>query len=247
VCTKIPPQNRVWPPRLGTPLEEAFAYDYIIDTTNQNLRNLGLERIDVQLLHAWIDEWAERDELQEAVLRLKSEGKIGAFGVSMNFPYGGGDNAIPGMRTGLLEVVEVVYNIHEQRPQYDVFPEALRQNVGVIARAPLNEGELSGRITPDVELPEGSFHAFYFRGDVRKREVYERAKTLDWLIQEGNASLPEAALRFCLSQPAVSTVIVGMEQPEYVRANVRASDQGPLDVETLDRLKAWNWPHVFWQ
>jgi len=245
VVTKIPPKNRIWPARVGTPLQEAFPHEYIIEMTEQNLRNLGLERIDIQLMHVWLDEWAQVDEWKEAVVQLKQQGKIDLFGVSLNFPYGGGDNGIPGMQTGAIDVVEVVYNIYEQRPQYDVLPAAVRAGVGVIARCPLDEGALSGKITPGTTWPEGSFQGFYFRGE-RTREVYERAKTLQWLIRDDVESLPEAALRFSLSRPEVSAVIVGMTNTEHLRVNVKASDKGGLKPEDLEQLKAWAWPHIFW-
>ena len=247
VATKIPPKNFIFPAKPGTPLEEAFPKDWIIECTEKSLRNLGLERIDLQQFHVWLDEWADNDEWKEAVTKLKEQGKIAAFGLSLNFPFPPEEPDYPqkAIRTGLIDTCMAVYNIYEQGPEEKLFPLAMEENVGIIARCPLDEGALTGKITPETVFPEDDWRNEYFRGD-RKREVCERAQALRWLIHGDVESLAEAALRFCLSHPAVSTVIVGMRRPEHARANARASDKGPLPKEDLERLKEHAWHHNFW-
>jgi aryl-alcohol dehydrogenase-like predicted oxidoreductase len=224
---------------------EAYSKEWIIECTHQSLRNLGREQIDLQMLHVWMDEWAVRDEWKEAIVHLKAQGKVNAFGLSLVFPLE--DIHIPrgAIETGLVDACEVVYNIFQQEPQEVLFPLAEEAAVGIIARCPLDEGALTGKITPETVFPEDDWRCDYFCDD-RREKVHERVKDLEWLIHGDVESLCEAALRFNLSHPAVSTVIVGMRRPEHVEANVLTSDRGPLPTEDLERLKEHAWPHNFW-
>jgi aryl-alcohol dehydrogenase-like predicted oxidoreductase len=244
ISTKINPKNFTWPAVPGTPLKEVFPQDWIIESTEASLKRLGVEQIDLQQLHVWLDEWADQDEWKEAVVKLKEQGKIKALGLSLNYPLEP-DYGAAGIRTGLIDSCQVVYNIYEQVPEQGLFPLALKENIGIIVKSSLDEGALTGKITPETVFPEGSFQDFYFSGD-RKLEVYERATALEFLVHGDVESLAEAALRFCLSHPALSTVIVGMRKPEHTRANVTASDKGPMPKKDLETLKDHAWPHNFW-
>jgi aryl-alcohol dehydrogenase-like predicted oxidoreductase len=244
VATKVNPKNYTWPAAPGTPLSQVFPQDWIIQSTEKSLKTLGLDCIDLQQFHVWLDEWAEQDEWKEAVVRLKQDGKVRAFGISLNYPLEP-DYGAEAIRTGLIDACQVVYNIYEQVPADGLFPLALQENVGIIVKSPLDEGALTGKITPDTVFPEGSFQDFYFKGD-RKREVWERARAIESALPGDVATLAEAALRFCLGHPAVSTLIVGMRKPEHTRQNVQASDKGPLPEEDLKALKVHAWPHNFW-
>jgi len=246
VTSKIPPKNFVFPAKAGTPISEAYPTDWIIECTEKSLANNKLDCIDVQMFHVWINEWANCDEWKEAVRKLKEQGKIRFFGASINFPYNDSDNGIVCMDSGDFEVCEVVYNIYEQNPNKDILPAALKNNVGIIARCPLDEGALTGKITPESVFPEGTFLDTYFKGD-RKKIAYEKAQALMWLVNEGHAdSLAQAALRYCLSHDAVSTVIAGMRKSKYVPENCAASDAGPLSKEVVERLKAHAWDKDWW-
>jgi aryl-alcohol dehydrogenase-like predicted oxidoreductase len=244
IGTKINPKNFTWPAAPGVPLQEVFPPEWIIESTEESLTRLGVEQIDVQQLHVWLDEWADQDEWKEAVVKLKEQGKVKAFGLSLNYPLEP-DYGAAGIRTGLIDTCQVVYNIYEQVPEEGLFPLALAENIGIIVKSSLDEGALTGKITPETVFTEGSFQDFYFKGD-RKQAVYERAKALEFLVQGDVESLAEAALRFCLSHPALSTVIVGMRKPEHTRTNVKASDKGPLPSSDLEQLKEHAWPHNFW-
>lgn len=246
VGTKIPPKNFNFTPGPGDTMEEAFPSDWITECTERSLQNLGVEQIDLQMLHVWLDEWADRDEWKEAVEKLKLQGKIRAFGLSLVFPLT--DAHIPrrGIDTGLVDACQVVYNIYQQEPEEKLLPLAERNDIGIIARCPLDEGALSGKLTPDTCFPEDDWRNDYFCDD-RIKQVCERAEQLQWLIEEvETGSLSEAALRFILSHSAVSTVVVGMRKLEHVRANAAASDKGPLSDEALERLQEHAWPHNFW-
>ncbi|MCL4489610.1 MAG: aldo/keto reductase [Chloroflexi bacterium] len=244
VASKIPPKNYSWPAAPGTPLRDTFPKEWIVECTERSLKYLGRERIDLQQFHVWLDEWAPLDEWKEAVSQLKQQGKVGAFGLSLNFPLAP-DYGAQAIETGLIDACQVVYNIYEREPERALFSFASQKNVGILVRSPLDEGALSGKITPETVFPEGSFQASYFKDD-RRKEVWERAKALEFLLHGDVASLPEAAIRFCLSNQTVSTVLVGMRKTEHTRANLAASGKGPLPKEDLARLEAHVWPHNFW-
>lgn len=246
VTSKIPPKNYTWPQEPGTNILEAYPREWIIECTEKSLKNYGLDYIDLQQFHVWINEWDEESEWKEAVEILKRDGKIRHFGASINFPYGELDNGISSMKKGDFEALQVVHNIYQQEAENDVFRAAEESNVGVIVRCPLDEGALSGKITPDTVFPEGSFLDSYFKDD-RKKIAFDKAQELQWLIDEGFAdNLAEAAIRYCISFPVVSSVIVGMRSAAHTENNCIAVDKGPLPADVLKRLKAHAFDHNWW-
>jgi len=245
IATKVPPKNRLWPAPPGIGIEEAFPRDYIVRSTEESLRNLGREIIDLQQLHVWNPEWTGRDEWKRAFEDLKTQGKVRAFGISINNHQP--DSALGIIETGLIDTVQVIYNIFDQSPERNLFPACIRHNIGVLARVPLDEGALTGRITEATVFPEGDFRNSYFRGD-RKKQVAERVAAIVGDLDLKDAShLPEIAIRFCLSHPAVSTVIPGMRSKSSVEGNTMASGQGPLPANTLDILRDHAWDRDFYQ
>jgi len=244
VATKVPLKGAEWPPKSGTPACQAFPVDWIIKHTEQSLGNLEADCLDLQQLHIWRDEWVDEPEWQEAAQKLKQQGKIRFFGVSIMDHQP--ETALKLVRSGLVDAVQVIYNIFDQSPAETLFPLCQQLDVGVIARVPFDEGGLTGRLTPHTIFPQGSFQTSYFRGK-RLRETCERIDRLQPLLGGGVATLPHLALKFCLSHPAVSTVIPGMRRPEHVEANCEASDGKLLSPDLLTRLKAHAWPRNFYQ
>jgi aryl-alcohol dehydrogenase-like predicted oxidoreductase len=238
VATKVPPRNELWPARPGIGIEEVFPYQYIIDCTERSLRNLKFDTIDLQQLHVWNPEWIGRDEWRRAAEDLKRSGKIRAFGVSINDHQP--DSALELIKTGLVDTVQVIYNIFDQSPEQNLFPLCRERKIGVIARVPFDEGSLTGTVTEQTEFDPNDFRAEYFRGD-RKRQVVEHVSALRRDLAAADGNLPEIALRFCLSNPAVSTVIPGMRRVRNVQANCAASDKGPLAERTLSVLRKHAW------
>lgn len=237
IATKVPPKNQQWPAQ-AVSLEEVFPADYIIQCTEKSLRNLGVETIDLQQLHVWHDNWAERTEWVEALLKLREQGKVRYFGISINDYQP--TNVIKALRTGQIDAVQVIYNIFEQAPQDELYPVCQELNIGVLARVPFDEGGLTGAIRPDTAFPEDDFRSFFFRGD-RKQKVFDRVEKLKSLLSEEATTLPELALRFTLSHDAVSTVIPGMRSTKHVMSNIACSDGRKLSAELLDQLKAFAW------
>ena len=243
VATKIPPKNGIWPARKGSMLRDAFPRDYIIDCTNRSLKNLDVDTIDLQQFHVWQDEWANDPEWQEAVTWLKDHGKIKSMGISMNDyePW----NGIAAAMTGKIDTFQVIFNIFAQSPTDELFPFCEKEKVGIIARVPFDEGSLTGRITPDTEFEKGDWRERYFKGD-RKAQAFERVEKLEKLLSKEAKTLPELALRYTLSFPAVSTVIPGMRRSAHVRENLSASDGRVLSKTLLEKLKAHSWERNFY-
>jgi aryl-alcohol dehydrogenase-like predicted oxidoreductase len=243
IATKVPPLNRLWPAAPGIPVEEVFPGSHIERCTEESLRNLGLETVDLQQLHVWSDGWVGRGDWVETVARLKADGKIRAFGVSINDHEP--ESALRVIATGVVDCVQVVYNVFDQSSEAQLFPAAQAAGVGVVARVPFDEGALTGRVTPETRFPDGDFRNEYFAGD-RRRQVWERVNTIARDLEVPIERLPEIALRFCLSHPAVSTVIPGMRSPENVEANAAAVERGPLSSHELEVLRAHRWERNFY-
>jgi aryl-alcohol dehydrogenase-like predicted oxidoreductase len=243
VATKVPPKNQLWPARPGIGIEQVFPYDYILRSTDTSLKNLGVETIDLLQLHVWNPEWIARDEWRSAFEVLKRSGKVQAVGISINDHQP--DSALEIIRTGLIDTVQVIYNIFDQTPEPELFPLAKERNIGVIARVPLDEGSLTGAIDEHTRFAPGDFREGYFKGD-RKKQVREHVASLLRDLAVDAPSLAAIALRFCLSHPAVSTVIPGMRSLRNAEANCAVSDQGPLPPETLALLKRHAWDRNFY-
>jgi len=243
IATKVPPKNRQWPARPGVPFNEAFPRNYIIESANLSLKNLGVERIDLLQFHVWSDEWADVEEIWDTVRRLKSDGKIRAFGISINDHEPG--SALKAARTGMVDSFQVIYNIFDQSPEEELFPFCQKNNIAVIARVPFDEGGLTGRIRPDTVFMKGDWRDDYFRGD-RKQQVYDRVEKLKLLLGPEAKTLAELSLRLILSRPVVSTVIPGMRTIPNVETNTAVSDGKVLSEKLLKELKKHKWPRNFY-
>jgi aryl-alcohol dehydrogenase-like predicted oxidoreductase len=203
-----------------------------------------METVDLLQLHVWNDDWADSEELLGEVDILRADGKLRHFGISINDHQPA--NGLRLVRSGAVDSVQVIYNVFDQSPEDELLPACREHDVGVIARVPLDEGGLTGRIDADTEFEGDDFRASYFRGD-RKREVYERATAVASDLGIDDGGLAEAALRFILSEPAVSTVIPGMRSLRNVQRNVAASDAGPLTPDERERLRAHRWVRNFYE
>lgn len=237
VATKIPPKNRIWP-AAEVPLREVFPADYIVECTEQSLRNLGVETLDLQQLHVWQDAWADDPEWLEALESLRAAGKVQFFGLSLNDYQPA--NAVRALRGGAIDAVQVIYNIFEQAPENELFPVCRELDIGVIARVPFDEGGLTGAIRPDTKFPENDFRNFFFRDD-RKQKVHDRVERLSLLLGSEAESLAELALRFTLQHDAVSTVIPGMRTVRHAESNISFSDGRRLTEGMIGRLRHFAW------
>lgn len=244
VASKIPPKNMTWPPRPDVSIDEVFPAHHVIASTEQSLRNFGLETIDLQQFHVWSDAWCHQGDWFEAIAQLKRQGKIRHFGVSINDHQS--DNAIALIESGLVDTVQVIYNIFEQSPADRLFPACLRNNVGVIVRVALDEGGLTGAIGADSVFPDGDFRNDYFGGD-RRQQVAGRVQAVVAALGIDPARMAETALRFVLSHPAVSVVIPGMRSLGNVDKNCAVADGRGLPDAQLATLARHRWIRNFYQ
>lgn len=237
VATKIPPKNRKWPSKPEYSLANVFPADYIIEYTEKSLRNLGIETIDLQQFHVWEDDWAQQDEWKEATAKLKQQGKVRAWGISIN--RWEPNNSLQTLLTGMIDAVQVIYNIFDQAPEDKLFPLCRQLNLGVIARVPFDEGTLTGTMTKETTFPKEDWRSTYFVPQNLNASI-DHVDALKPLIPQG-MKLPEMALRFILSNRDVSVTIPGMRKFRNVEANMSASDGIALPNELLKELKKHRW------
>ena len=236
-ASKIPPKNMKWPAADDMRLDDTYPPDHIREFTEKSLANVGVDTLDLIQLHTWSDAWADDPRWQKAVASLKAEKLVRAVGISVNRWEPA--NGVKALRTGLIDVVQVVYNIFDQAPEDELYPVCRELGVAVIARVPFDEGTLTGTLKLDTTWPDGDFRNLYFAGDKLRASV-EHAEQLRPDIPSG-MTMPELALRFILANPDVGTIIPGMRKRAHVDANLGASDGKPLDAAVLQRMRAHRW------
>lgn len=236
-ASKIPPKNGQWPSRRGFSLNDVFPPEHIEQSVNESLENTGLERIDLMQFHVWEDAWTDDDRWFSKVDDLRRQGLIRAIGISINRwePW----NGVNTVESGLIDSVQVIYNIFDQEPEDELFAACDEMDVAVIARVPFDEGTLTGKLSKDTRWPEGDWRNTYFVPENLIASV-EHADALKELVPDG-MDMPEMALRFILANDTVSTVIPGMRQLRHVDANLRTSDKGPLTDDLIQKLRAHRW------
>jgi aryl-alcohol dehydrogenase-like predicted oxidoreductase len=239
-ATKIPPKNQEWPAKSSFLLRDVFPKEHIIKYTEKSLKNLGLESIPLQQFHVWDDSWSNSDEWKEAIYELKKSGKIQAFGLSLNrWEPANGLNAI---KTGLIDSIQVIYNIFDQNPEDELFPLCKLHDVGLIARVPFDEGTLTGTFTVDTVFPDGDWRSKYFVPENLLPSV-AHADALKPLIPS-NSSMADMALRFILENEMISTTIPGMRSCKHVKANLSNSDGIKMSEILHKELKMHRWDRI---
>jgi aryl-alcohol dehydrogenase-like predicted oxidoreductase len=236
-ASKVPPKNERWPALPKYKYHDVFPPDHVFKYADRIRKNLGTDSIDVLQFHVWTDHWTAEPDFRSTVEKLKRDGTIKAFGLSLN--RWEPENGIKAIRTGLVDCVQVIYSIFDQSPEDELFPLCEELNIGVIVRVALDEGSLGGKMTKDTKFPADDWRSQYFN----PKNLANTMKRVDKLkkILPAGMSLPEMALRFVNSHPAVSTTIVGMRKPDHVRENIGLSDKGPLSPELLTELKKHRW------
>ncbi len=236
-ATKIPPKNFKWPSQRSFTVDDCFPPDHVEEYVHRSLENAGLDSFDLMQLHTWEDSWIEDDRWINKMNDLRDQGLFRAIGISLNRwePW----NGVKAVRSGLIDSVQVIYNIFDQNPEDELFPACREKDVAVIARVPFDEGTLTGKLTKDSTWPEGDWRNDYFVPENLIPAV-ERADALKPLVPEG-MTMAQMALRFILSNPTVSTTIPGMRSLRHVEDNIAVSDLGPLPQPLLAELRKHRW------
>jgi aryl-alcohol dehydrogenase-like predicted oxidoreductase len=201
--------------------------------------NLGMETLDLVQLHCPPDEVYEDDGVFEALDELVREGRIRAYGVSVETSA----QALRAIARPHVATVQIILNCLRLKPLDEVLPAAREAGVGIIARVPLASGLLSGRYDEHTTFAADDHRSFNRQGeafDVGETFAgvpYEvglaAARELKGLVDPG-ATLAQFALRWVIDQPGVSTVIPGARNAEQVAGNVATASLEPLRAEQLD-------------
>jgi aryl-alcohol dehydrogenase-like predicted oxidoreductase len=246
VATKIQPLR--WPDPDDDQPEMRGRYPrwYLRESVDLALRRLGVERIDLLQLHCWVADGVSALDWLETLNELRIEGKIEYAGVSIR-DYRP-DEGVHLAKLGLVTSQQVVFNLFEQRPAHTLFPAGAANDTAFIARVPFDSGSLIGHWTPDTygQWEVGSVPHTLFRGD-RFAETLRRAEALKAVCAPYYPTLAEAAMRFALSAPQVTTVIPGMKNPREVDMNVAYSDGQAFPAELLEKVADHEWIRNFYQ
>lgn len=244
VATKIPPKNMKWPAWKGIPVEEVFPSDHIEKCVDDSLRSLGLDTIDLMQFHVWQDDFIVSEDLKKTMQKITNDGKVHYWGISVNDYQP--TNCLKALETGLFSSVQTIFNIFHQKPAQTLFKYAEQNNIGVIARVPLDEGGLSGKFTESTVFAEGDFRSQYFTKE-RLKELAVRTKRLEDICKKYNiGSVAELSFRFILSNPQVSAFIPGMRKMSHLKENMTIPEKGALDPEILNELKNESWERNFY-
>jgi aryl-alcohol dehydrogenase-like predicted oxidoreductase len=237
VATKVPPKNRRWPSRREFSLDDCFPPAYIVEYVEKSLANVGVEMLDLIQFHTWEDKWLDDERLPRAIENLRAGGKVRAVGISLNRwePW----NGLRAVRAGLVDAVQVIYNIFDQNPGDELFPACRERDVAVIARVPFDEGSLTGTLTLESAWPKGDWRNTYFVKENLKSSV-AHADALKPLLKDG-MTMPEMALRFILNNKDVATIIPGMRKTKNVESNIAAGAKGPLPHALQSELRKHRW------
>ncbi|HET7219973.1 MAG TPA: aldo/keto reductase [Vicinamibacterales bacterium] len=240
IATKIPPKNRKWPAQPEYALGDVYPPEYIREYTERSLQNIGVSTLDLQQLHVWTDEWASDERWQRALRALKDEGLVRAVGISINRWQPA--NVLRALDTGIVDAVQVVYNVFDQSPEDELFPYCQAHDIAVIARVPFDEGSLTDTLTADTRWPEGDFRNLYFHRE-NLEATLPRVARLRPVVPRG-MTMPQLALRHILEHPAVSTVIPGMRKLQHVEQNIAVSDGVRLPTALMAELKGHRWDRL---
>lgn len=243
VATKTPPAVGHWPPTPYCKIENRYSEKYIRNNVEERLRNLNTDCIDILQFHTWTRAWNKNPLPLFTLQKLKTEGKIRFIGVST--PEQDQNSLIDLMRNGLVDTVQVIYNIFEQEPAAEFLPVALEHNVGVIVRVAFDEGILTGKYNAESKFPPDDVRSRYFGGDRLERAV-NRVQKINDVVKKTGLTLPQAALKFALSHNAVSTVIPGIRNVNQAELNTAVSDLSDLSEELILKLREHAWQRANW-
>ncbi|MBM3854879.1 MAG: aldo/keto reductase [Verrucomicrobia bacterium] len=251
VATKTPPAPGNWPPSPYCRVEDRYGEAYVRANVEERLACLGTSRLDLLQLHTWTRAWNRYPQPFKLLRQLQREGLVGLVGIST--PEQDQNSVIDLMRGGWVDAVQVIYNLFDQEAAAELLDVAQECGVGVIVRVVFDEGALTGKFTRETRFAADDFRAKYFEGD-RIRRVLTRVEAIKQDLaradlREGSGpayTLPQAAIKWVLAHPAVSTVIPGMRNAAQAEANCAVSDLPAMSDALVVRLRRHNWRRGVW-
>lgn len=247
VATKTPPAPGPWPPSPYCHHQDRYSATYLRANVEDRLKMLGVERLDLLQLHTWTSAWNHDPQPLLELRKLRDEGKIRWIGIST--PEQDQSCVIDLMRAGLVDSIQVIYNIFEQQPAAQILPVAQETGTAVIVRCVFDEGVLTGKYASSHKFPDNDFRHRYFEGDRMARSV-RRVEEIRSDIRElgldNQYSLADVAIQFALQNAAVSSVISGIRSVGQAEQNTASSDKPPLPSDLMKRLRQRYWLRGVW-
>jgi aryl-alcohol dehydrogenase-like predicted oxidoreductase len=243
VATKTPPAAGEWPPSPYDRAEDCYPEKYLRENIATRLANLGTSKLDLLQLHTWTRAWNRTPTPFKILRQLQREGLLGLIGVST--PEQDQNSVIDLMRGGWVDAVQVIYNLFDQEAAAELLDVARECGVGIIVRVVFDEGALTGKFTADTTFAPDDFRARYFEGDRLGRVVIRTSEIKEDLAGSGY-TLPQAAIKWVLAHPAVSTVIPGMRNAAQATANCAVSDLPAMPEKLVHQLRRHNWRRGVW-
>ncbi|MDJ0336257.1 aldo/keto reductase [Salinibacterium sp. G-O1] len=245
VATKVQPTRWPHPSEADPNIDKAYPPEYLRDQVEQSLRRLAVERLDLIQLHCWMPGGMANQEWLETLHSLRDEGKIDRIGVSLR-DYRA-DEGVALAESGLVDSIQVIYNIFEQTPETALLRAAETTKTAIIARVVLDSGSLSGAWTPETYAgwDEGSVLKTMLRGG-RFSETLDRVAEVRTVTDPFYETLDEAAVRFVLDRPEVSTAIIGMTTQKRIERNASYGDGEGLAPGLREKLGGFHWSKNFY-
>jgi aryl-alcohol dehydrogenase-like predicted oxidoreductase len=206
-----------------------FTPEYIRGCVEGSLKRLGVEAIDVYLLHNPTVGNLKAEDSFDVLERFKAEGKLKHWGVSLNTV----EECEVAIAGGQPAVLQMEYNLLDQEADA-VFGKAKAAGIGVISRVPLKRGLLSGRFDEHSTFVDGDRRRNILAPD-KLPAMVARVRRIGEVVGDYGRPLAEVAVRFCVSHPGVSVTIPGIRTPEQARANAAAG--APLPANVLAKLR----------
>jgi aryl-alcohol dehydrogenase-like predicted oxidoreductase len=243
VATKTPPAPGAWPPSPYDLADARYSESYLRESVAERLGNLGTNKLDLLQLHTWTRAWNRNPTPFKVLRSLQQEGLIGLIGIST--PEQDQNSVIDLMRGGWVDAVQVIYNLFEQEPAAELLDVAQACGVAVIVRVAFDEGVLTGKFTAQTKFAPDDFRAKYFEGDRLGRAIVHANEIKKDLAGSGY-TMPQAALKWVLAHPAVTTVIPGIRNVAQAEANCAVSDLPAMPPALVQRLHRHNWRRGVW-
>lgn len=229
---------------IPTPVADVFPRGHVTAATEESLRRLGVDHIDCMQLHVYWPNWGVEGYWLDELRALRRRGLIGAIGVSL--PDQRHDVGLPLVLAGAIDSVQTVVNIFDPTALDCLAPLCRENGVAVIARCVLDEGGLTGFLTPDVEFASGDYRAAYFDQGPRA-EYIRRVDALRQFVPEHASTLAALALKFVLHDPAVTVAVASMHVTRFADENIAALAEPPLSTEIFEALRRRHrWVHNFY-
>jgi aryl-alcohol dehydrogenase-like predicted oxidoreductase len=216
-------------------LPQDFSPAFVRRALEESLRRLRTDYVDLYQLHN-PRLWAiERDDLFQLLEDLQREGKVRYIGVALGPDIGWEEEGIASMRQRRVHSLQIIYSILEQQPARRFFPVAHETETGLLARVPHASGLLDGTYTPGMTFPESDHRSH------RKREWLERSLRRVEKIgfvhgPDTGRTIAQAAIQFCLSEPAIASVLPNITNERELQEFATAPDTPPLSQEEVSRL-----------